>query len=116
VAAPRPVTKPTPAAVVEGQLVELTSDVTPPVRTRGGPIPYPERARSLHLQGSVTVQMIVDENGTPTDLRVVESAGAILDAAVLEGVRAWRFEPARKNGVRVKLRWTARQTYRFARP
>jgi TonB family protein len=102
--------------VVEGQLVELTEDVTPPVRTRGGPAPYPERARALRLHGTVTIQMIVDETGVPTELAVSESAGPVLDAAVLESVRAWRFEPARKNGVRVKVRFTARQTYRAARP
>jgi protein TonB len=86
------------------------------VRTRGGPAPYPERARSLRLQGTVAIDMIVDESGAPTDLRVVESAGAILDAAVLDAVRGWRFEPARKYGVPVRLRWSARQTYRSASP
>ena len=117
-AAPAPVAPPgpTPEAVAEGQLVELTDDVTPPVRTRGGTAPYPERARQLRQQGTVSIQMIVDETGTPTELQVVESAGSALDAAVLESVRAWRFEPARKNGVKVKVRWTARQTYRNARP
>ena len=103
---------PTPPPVVEGQLVELDQDVTPPVRTRGGPAPYPERARPLHLEGTVAVAMIVDENGMPTEAHVVESGGPILDAAVLEAVRGWRFEPARKAGVKVKVRWTARQTYR----
>ena len=58
--------------------------------------------------------MIVDETGVPTDLRVVESAGPILDEAVLKAVRTWRFEPARKDGVRVKVRWQVRQTYEIA--
>ena len=38
-----------------------------------------------------------------------------LRAGVLDAVRGWRFEPATKGGVRVKVRWTARQTYRSAR-
>jgi serine/threonine-protein kinase len=109
---PSAAASPTPPPVVEGQLVELGDDVTSPVRTHGGPAPYPERARQLHLEGSVTVAMIVDENGTPIELQVTESGGPILDAAVLEAVRGWRFEPARKAGVKVKVRWTARQTYR----
>ncbi len=107
---------PTPEPVAEGQLVELTDDVTPPVRTHGAPAPYPDRARALRQHGTVAVSMIVDETGAPTELSVVESAGAVLDAAVLENVRGWRFEPARKGGVRVRVRWTARQTYREARP
>jgi serine/threonine-protein kinase len=98
--------------VAEGDLVELGPGVTPPVRTSGQPASYPERARRLNLRGSVLVDLIVDENGQPTDLQVTESAGPILDEAVLEAVRTWRFEPARKDGVRVRVRWQVRQTYR----
>ncbi len=112
---PAPAVAPAPELVVEGQLVDLAGDVSLPVRVSGGPAPYPERARARREQGTVAVQMIVDESGVPTELVVSESAGPVLDAAVLEAVRAWRFEPARKNGVKVKVRWTARQTYRSAR-
>ncbi len=114
---PTPVaaSSPTPEAVLEGQLVDLTDDVTLPVRKRGGAATYPERARQLRQQGTVSIAMIVDETGVPTELKVVESGGAVLDAAVLDAVAAWRFEPARKNGVKVKVRWTARQTYKLAR-
>ena len=68
----------------------------------------------MKLRGSVLVSLIVDENGLPTDLQVVESAGPILDEVVLKAMRTWRFEPARKDGVRVKVRWQARQTYKTA--
>jgi TonB family protein len=68
----------------------------------------------MKLRGSVLVALIVDENGLPTDLQVVESAGPILDEVVLKAMRTWRFEPARKDGVRVKVRWQARQTYKTA--
>lgn len=111
----KPASAATPAPVVEGQLVELSDDVTPPVRTRGEPASYPERAAALRQEGTVAVAMIVDENGLPTELTVVESAGAVLDAAVLDAVAGWRFSPAQKDGVRVKVRWTVRQTYRRAR-
>jgi TonB family protein len=68
----------------------------------------------MKLRGSVLVALIVDENGLPTDLQVVESAGPILDEVVLRAMRTWRFEPARKDGFRVKVRWQARQTYKTA--
>ena len=106
---------PTPAPTVEGQLVELGPGVTPPVRISGGPASYPRRARQRREYGTVAVELIVDETGTPRDLRVVESAGAILDETVLDAIRTWRFEPARKDGVKVKVPWTVRQTYRAAR-
>jgi serine/threonine-protein kinase len=103
--------RPTPAPVVEGQLVEMGPGVTPPVKISGESATYPERARRLDQYGTVAVDLIVDENGLPTKLRVVESAGAILDKVVMDAVRTWRFEPARKNGVPVKLRWQVRHTY-----
>jgi eukaryotic-like serine/threonine-protein kinase len=106
---------PTPAPTAEGQLVELGPGVTPPVRISGGPASYPRRARQRREYGTVAVELIVDETGMPRDLRVVESAGPILDEAVLDAIRTWRFEPARKDGVKVKVPWTVRQTYRAAR-
>ena len=112
---PAPTPPPTPPPVVEGQLVEMGPGVTPPVKVRGDSAPYPEKARSKHLQGTVAVNIVVDENGFVTDPQVVESAGALLDEAVLASLPSWRFEPARKDGVKVKLRWQVRQTYKIGR-
>ena len=60
----------------------------------------------------MTVDFLVDERGKPQDLRVVESAGEILNSAVIEAVRGWEFAPARKNGVPVKVRWQWTQEFR----
>jgi serine/threonine-protein kinase len=110
----RPTPPPTPVPVVEGQLVEMGEGVTPPVKISGDSAAYPDEARRKKLLGSVLVDLVVDENGRPTDLSVRESAGPVLDEAVLRAVRTWRFEPARKDGVRVKVRWQVRHTYRAA--
>ncbi|HEY2039385.1 MAG TPA: TonB family protein [Edaphobacter sp.] len=42
---------------------------------------------------AVTVGMIVDETGKPTNLKIVKSAGPIVDRNVLEAVSQYRFEP-----------------------
>ena len=105
----------TPPPTVEGQLVEMAPDVTPPRKLRGPSAAYPERAQAKKLEGTVTLSLIVDENGLPKDVQVVESAGDILDRAVLDAVAQWVFEPARKDGVRVKVRWQVRQIYRRSR-
>ena len=93
-----------PPEVHEGDLVELGADVVPPKKTSGKFASYPEDAAAKKLQGKVTVELTVTEKGEPADLTVVESAGAPLDQAVLEAVRKWRYEPAVKNGVKVKVR------------
>ncbi len=103
---------PTPPPVVEGQLVEIGPGVTPPRKVSGPSAEYPERAKRQKLEGTVAISLLVDENGVPQDFKIIESAGPVLDDAVLNAVKKWRFEPATKDGVRVKIRWLVRQTYR----
>jgi TonB family protein len=103
---------PTPPPVREGDLVELTPDVTPPKRTRGPSVNLPEAARRKRLTGTVGVRMIVTEKGEPVDFEVVESAGDVLDQAVLRAVRQFRFEPAVKDGIKVRVSHTIRFTFR----
>jgi TonB family protein len=94
---------PPPRRVAAGDLVRPgTPGVTPPRRVQGEAPVYPPAAQTARVSGSVLVTMIVDENGLPTNLRVIESAGEILDRAVLEAVSRWHFEPARLAGVAVK--------------
>jgi len=49
-------------------------------------------------QRSVVVAMIVDENGKPSDLKIVQSAGAELDVNVLSAVKEYRFKPGTVSG------------------
>ena len=67
--------------VVEGELVALDDDVTPPVRIRGGAAAYPAAAR---------------RDRRPHRARGRRVRGPVLDKAVLDAVRGWRFEPATK--------------------
>jgi eukaryotic-like serine/threonine-protein kinase len=116
---PRPSATPTPEAtpeatptpLVEGAMVEMAPDVTPPKKISGESASYPEQARRLRIFGSVAVSLVVDADGQPTDLKVVESGGQILDEAVLKAVTGWRFEPATKDGVKVSVRWLVRQRF-----
>jgi protein TonB len=107
-ASPRP--SPTPRTRL-GDLVPLDASVTPPRHASGESPRYPEEARRLRLLGSVTVEALVDEYGIPQSVRVVESAGDVLDTTVVDAVRQWRYEPARRDGVPVKVRWRYRHSF-----
>jgi TonB family protein len=50
-------------------------------------------ARLINDDTKVVVGMIVDKTGKPTDLKIVKSAGAELDASVLAAVSQYRFTP-----------------------
>jgi TonB family protein len=97
--------------VRRGDLVALGPGVTPPWRIEGAPARYPEAARKLHIEGSVAVALTVSENGEVLEARVVESAGELLDEAFLAAVRSWRYQPASKNGVEVRVRIVERQSF-----
>jgi serine/threonine-protein kinase len=96
----------------EGDLVELGPDATPPRKIRGEFAIYPQEAIEQGDEGTVTVEMIVTEGGHAMDLRVLQSAGEVLDRALLEALWAWRFQPAERDGVRVRVRWRVSQSFR----
>jgi eukaryotic-like serine/threonine-protein kinase len=97
--------------VQRGDLVELGAGVTAPRKVSGDPALSPDAARRLRLRGTVTVEMTVTESGKVADPRVVESAGEILDQALLDAVRHWRYEPADLNGLKVRVRIRESQAF-----
>ncbi len=77
--------------------------VTPP-RPIYSPEPeFSEEARKAKYQGTCTLMIVVDTDGKPTNLRVVNSLGMGLDEKALETVKTWRFEPGQKDGHPVKV-------------
>ena len=50
-------------------------------------------ARLLNDDTKVVVGMIVDKTGKPSDLKIIQSAGAGVDASVLAAVSQYRFTP-----------------------
>jgi TonB family protein len=58
---------------------------------------------------------VVTEDGRPTGLEVIESAGEVLDQALLEALADWRFAPARLDGEPVRVRWRVRQHFLLGR-
>ena len=89
---PAPITQPEPED-------EAQPDDTPPrVLERVAPV-YPALARRLAIEGSVTLQLVLDAEGVPQEARVTQSSGrADLDTAAREAALQWRFEPARRGG------------------
>jgi TonB family protein len=102
-----------PAGAVQVLPAQTTLDpIDPPRALTSPPAAYPAEAKRLRLEGSVLVLVTVEPDGRPGAVRVLESAGAVLDGAVVEAVRGWRFEPARRHGNPVRAEWQYRQTFR----
>jgi serine/threonine-protein kinase len=101
-----------PGGVQPGQLVPFSPEVTPP-RRLSGPVPaYPAEARARGLEGTPIVELWVGETGDVINAAVVESAGAVLDDALLSAALRWRFAPATLRGVPVTTRITVQHLFR----
>jgi protein TonB len=72
---------------------------------RKNPSPkYPRHARRKGYEGTVILEVLVDENGTVKDLKVVESSGyELLDKSAISSVQKWLFEPGTEGGKAAKM-------------
>jgi TonB family protein len=66
---------------------------------------YPESAKAALLEGSVVLQIVVDDEGNVIDAQVVKAdPPGIFDTHAVGAVMQWKFTPARKGGEPIKVR------------
>jgi TonB family protein len=116
-AIPKPTPTPQPADEVDTSRVYVNSTAEVDVlakKVTGNSASYPNNAPRLRSGDSVSVRIgfVVNETGEITDLKILESAGKVVDEAVMDAVRKWKYSPAQKKGVKVKSRVEFRQTFR----
>jgi TonB family protein len=78
--------------------------VEPPRVTKRVEATYPAPAGADANAADVVLFVTIERDGTVSDVRVVESAGAAFDAAAVAAVHQWRFEPARRGDAAVASR------------
>lgn len=83
----------------------------PRVKYRVDPM-MTEEAKDKKYKGNVTVSLIVNEDGTPADVKVTEPAGMGLDEPALLSVLRWRFYPAMRDGKAIRTRTTVTVSFR----
>jgi TonB family protein len=59
---------------------------------------FSEEARKAKFQGLCILTIIVEADGTPSNIRVRGGLGMGLDEKAIEAVKKWRFRPSMKNG------------------
>lgn len=100
--------------VKEGDLVPLTDDVIKPEITKRATPAMPALARQLKKSGQVIVRVLVDENGSVADAKLVNETpkGFGFGKAATDAARDFKYKPARKGNVRVKVWDTIFFTFR----
>jgi len=77
--------------------------VIPPRTIKLGAQRYPPAARRMSREATVTVRVLVGENGKVIDTQVPSRAGLGFDEAAQDTARETTFVPATKNGVPVRM-------------
>ncbi|SFL03394.1 outer membrane transport energization protein TonB [Nitrosomonas aestuarii] len=94
--------------------VVMTADLVdvPPKAISQSAFRYPPSAKKNGVKGYVVLSILVSEKGSVDQVQVLESnPSGVFDAAALQGIRSWQFEPAKYQGDVVKV-W-AKQRIRF---
>ncbi len=97
--------------------VRIGGDVSAPVLLKSVDPEFSEEARRKQISGSVLVHLIVDEQGLPQDVKVTRSLGSGLDEKAVQAVSRYRFKPAMREGMPVKVELNVAIDFRiFSRP
>jgi len=90
---------------IGGGVFRIGKGVTPPRVIYQTDPEFSEEARKAKYQGTCVLGLVVDENGRPTNIRVLSALGMGLDEKAIESVKNWKFEPGKKDGhdVRVEI-------------
>ena len=83
---------------------DLASDVTPPKPIHIQKPGYGDRARKLRIQGKVMLGCIVNSQGLPKRITVIEGLEPELDSSAVGALRQWRFQPATKQNKPLAVR------------
>ncbi len=96
-------TRAAPAVVPTLRIGELFKK---PVATFRKAPAYPAALRAAGINGKVIVSLVIDSTGKVQQAKVDESSHAGFEAAALEAVTAWQFEPGLARGRAVNTRVT----------
>jgi TonB family protein len=86
------------AALAPALLLAQNWAVRPPRVVSQLQAEYSEEARRAGVNTIVVLSLVVGENGTPQDIKVVRSAGFGLDEMAIRAIESWRFEPGTRQG------------------
>jgi TonB family protein len=93
---------PPPPAPAPGT-ARIGGNVSAPVLLKQAYPEFSDQARRKKVNGDVLLHFIVDEQGIPQDVKVVRGLGMGLDENAIKAVKQYRFRPAMREGVAVKV-------------
>lgn len=68
------------------------------------PIPYPDRAKTLGVEGVLVIEIVIGITGKVEEVCIVKSPHSSFDSEVKKQVKKWLFSPAKNKGVPVRVK------------
>jgi TonB family protein len=105
---------PTPS-VREGDIVVRGAGVVPPVVIYQEHPVYPSIARRTRARGVVEAEALIGVDGAVEEIRIVRVEGRNVgfEKATEDAIKTWRFKPATKKGVKVRMWVTIRVPFQY---
>jgi TonB family protein len=103
-----------PRASLPGLAMQVSQGVSGGRLLRRVPPTYPTRAKVLRLEGKVVLNVLVMEDGSLHDLKVVQGDAGLAQAA-LDAVKQWRYQPFLLDGKPVKRETTITVDFKLPR-
>jgi TonB family protein len=96
-----------------GGVMSVGGGVSAPLLVHSAEPEFTEQARQANFQGTVSVQLIVDAQGNPQDVRVARHLGMGLDEKAVAAVRQYKFRPAVYQGHAVAVQMIVEVDFRL---
>lgn len=92
---------------------DVAGCITPPRQIKGPSPKFPKKERKAHHEGTVTLALVVNPDGSPTNIVVLHSLSDDFDKAAIKAVERWRFSPATKEGKPVAVKIAVETVFRL---
>jgi periplasmic protein TonB len=74
---------------------------------------YTKKALDAKIEGSVILALVIEKDGTPSNIKVVRGLGMGLDEKAVECLRQWRFKAATDHSQPVSAKATVEVNFRL---
>ncbi len=86
--------------------IQVSGEVTKPIKIHAPQPSYTEIARKARIEGLVIVQAIIDKEGDVINVKVTKPLPMGLSEAAVQAIKQWKFKPATLRGKPVDVYYT----------
>jgi len=80
------------------RVFQVIKGISPPRQTFAPEPQFSSVAREASVEGTVTLGLVVDDQGNPRNVEILYPLGAGLDEEAVRAISTWKFKPAERDG------------------